>query len=293
MVVNPFISIITVNYNQSEVTKQLLDSLDKISYQNYEVFVVDNGSKEPIYLADNYPEVSVIYAKENLGFAGGNNLAVQQAKGDAILFINNDVEVCSDFLEPLVSRLFLNRDIAVVSPKIKFYDKPSYIQYAGSTKISPFTIRNETIGYNELDNGQYNEPRTTHYAHGAAMLVKSSVIKQVGMMEPKFFLYYEEIDWCERIKKNKYKIWYEPNSKVFHKESVSTGKCSPLKTYYLNRNRLFYALRNFSFFYKMIAIPFYILVALPKNMFQYLVRFQFQHIISLVRSVNWNIKNLF
>lgn len=286
----PLISIITVNYNEPEVTIDLLNSLRKITYSNFEVFVVDNGSptKNSDRIRDEFPEYNLIISKENLGFAGGNNLAVKEAIGEALLFINNDVEVPEDFLEPLVERLFSDKKIGMASPKIKFHHTPTHIQYAGSTQINPFTIRNKTIGYNEKDIGQYDDAKITNYAHGAGMLVKKLVIDKVGPMEDSFFLYYEEVDWCERIKKEGYTIWYEPKSSIYHKESVSTGKNSPLKTYYLTRNRLYYAKRNLSGTKYFFSAVFFYLIALPKNTLVFIKNGEYELMKSFYKGVMWN-----
>ena len=109
---------------------------------------------------------------------------------------------------------------------------PDIIQYAGFTRISEVTSRNRKIGFGETDKGQYDFSRETAYAHGAAMLVRNEVVKQVGMMSYAFFLYYEEADWCERIKKAGFQIWFAGESKVYHKESITTGKDSKLKLFY-------------------------------------------------------------
>ena len=238
------ISIITVNFNQAKVTCELLASLRNITYKNVEIIVVDNASKEDAsIIKKQYPEVTLINSNSNLGFAGGNNLGLKSAQGKYILFINNDVEVSTDFLEPLFQKLIHLDSTAAVSPKIKYFTPGNTIQYAGSYAVNPFTLRNTHIGTGEIDHGQYNESKLTSYAHGACMLVKKSVIDLIGSMDEKFFLYYEEQDWCERMNRNGYHIFYVPQSVVLHKESISTGKSSPLKTYYLSRNRILFARR--------------------------------------------------
>jgi len=265
-IVSELISIITVNYNQAKVTCELLASLRNITYKNVEIIVVDNASKENAsVIKEQFPEVNLICSDVNLGFAGGNNLGLKSAKGKYILFINNDVEVCADFLEPLYQKLIHLDYTAAVSPKIKYFTPGNTIQYAGSYAVNPFTLRNSHVGTGEIDCGQYNKAKLTSYAHGACMLVKRSVIDLIGSMDEQFFLYYEEQDWCERMNRNGYHIFYVPQSVVYHKESISTGKNSPLKTYYLSRNRILFARRNFrglQFFISMLYLTF---VSVPKN----------------------------
>lgn len=120
----PKVSIITVNFNQAAVTCQLLDTLRKVSYSNVEVWVVDNGSTEPAgHIAQSYPEVHFIRSEKNLGFAGGNNLALTQATGDYLMLINNDTEAPQDFLQPLLETFSQYPDAGIVSPRLLFFMK--------------------------------------------------------------------------------------------------------------------------------------------------------------------------
>ncbi len=286
----PLVSIITINYNQSKVTNELIHTLHQISYSNYEIIVVDNNSPNdtPQIIKENHPDVKLILSDTNLGFAGGNNLGVQQAKGKYLLFINNDTEVPSYFLEPLVNLLENDSSIGMVSPLIKFHWDPSLIQYAGFTKMSPYTIRNSSIGYHQKDQGQFTKPTQTNAAHGAAMMVPRKVIETVGMMTEVYFLYYEEHDWAEMIKKAGYKIYLQPQSQILHKESISTGKNSPLKTYYLTRNRLIFARRNLHGFTKLISLLFQVLISWPKNLLSYILKGEFENIKAYNKGVIWN-----
>lgn len=288
----PLVSIITVNYKQADVTIALLESLKRITYQNLEVLVVDNasGSNDAAKIAEAEPWVQVIASNENLGFAGGNNLGILQSKGALLLFLNNDIEVPVDFLEPLVAVMQEDK-VGMASPKIRFYYHPDTIQYAGSTPLNYLTMRNQAIGYAEVDKGQYNIPRETAFAHGAAMITSREVINRVGEMFEGYFLYYEELDWCERIKKAGYRIMYVPESVVFHKESVSTGKQSPLKTYYLNRNRLLFLRRNTSGVTRVAGVAYFLGVAVPKRIITTLVYREPNHRKALVRSILWHLNS--
>ena len=286
----PLVSIITVNYNQSKVTIDFLSSLKNISYKNVEIIVVDNASPNDNLdtIEKHFPEVITIKSEKNLGFAGGNNLGVRASKGDYLLFINNDTEVPPGFLEPLVHILENDKSIGMVSPKIKFYWNSDLIQYAGYTKMNPYTIRNNSIGYHQNDSGEYDNIMQTHAAHGAAMMVPRTVIEKVGMMTEVYFLYYEEHDWAEMIKRAGYQIYYQPNSYILHKESVSTGKDSPFKTYYLTRNRLVFARRNLTGLKKLVSILFQLFISWPKNTLQFLLKRQFKHLKAYWKGVLWN-----
>jgi GT2 family glycosyltransferase/O-antigen/teichoic acid export membrane protein len=270
----PLVSIITINYDQPKVTAQLLTSLRKITYPNVEIFVVDNNS--PKHSTDAimgaFPEVNFIKSSVNLGFAGGNNLAVKQAKGDYLLFINNDVEVAPTFLESLVSCLQSDSSIGMASPKIKYFDAPTTLQYAGCTEINLMTGQGHFIGHHQEDQLAFAQTQPTAYIHGAAMLVSRKVLEQTGLMDDDYFLYYEELDWCARAKRDGFGVWYVADSEVWHKESMSTGKESPLKVYFQTRNRLKFLQKNGQLWQQIIGIGFILGLAVPKNTLTYLLK---------------------
>ena len=247
MNIEKILSIITINYNGLKDTCELIDSLP-LEDESIEVIVVDNASKEDeaTEIEQRYPQIKVIRSQENLGFAGGNNLGIQAAKGKYLFFINNDTILShhtSDFSH-LINRLESSPKIGAVSPKIKFSWGDNSIQFAGYTPLSSITMRNRTIGYGETDNGQYDTAHPTPYAHGAAMMIKREVIEKAGLMPECYFLYYEELDWSMMIRRAGYDIWYEPACTIFHKESQTTGHNSPLRTSYMTRNRLLFVKRN-------------------------------------------------
>lgn len=291
----PLVSIITVNYNQSEVTCSFIESLNKITYPNFEVIVVDNNSTEddPNIIKLRYPNIIFIANPINYGFAAGNNFGLMRAKGEYVLLLNNDIEVPHNFMEPLVNKLVNNPKIGAVSPKIKFYYQSDTIQYAGTTPLNNITMRNFAIGYREKDNGQYNTDRETAYAHGAAMMVPMRVIKEVGLMSYIFFLYYEEADWCARIANRGYSMYYVHNSYVLHKESISTGKLSALKIYYQNRNRIVYMRRNIHGKEFYLSLGYQLFIAIPKNAFKFLLKGKIILFLAYYRAIGWNLKNLF
>ena len=234
--------------------------------ESIEVIVVDNASNEDeaTQIEQRYPQVTVIRSKENLGFAGGNNLGIQASHGKYLFFINNDTvfrgvgHSLTSYLLPLTSLLDSSERIGMVCPKIKFAWGNNPIQYAGYTPLSKITLRNSAIGCGEADNGQYDTPHPTPYAHGAAMMVKREVIDKVGLMPECYFLYYEELDWSMMIRRTGYDIWYEPACAIYHKESQATGQNSPLKSYYMTRNRLLFAKRNISIPQKYLTYSYLI-----------------------------------
>jgi hypothetical protein len=245
------LSIITINYNGLKDTCDLMDSLP-LEDTSLEVIVVDNASKhnEAAQIEQRYPQVKVIHSDRNLGFAGGNNLGIQVALGKYLFFINNDtvfrdkrLDVRGE-IDSLIQRLESSEEIGMVCPKIRFTWDHHPIQFAGYTPLSRITVRNQAIGCGEADYGQYDTAHPTPYAHGAAMMVKREAIEKAGMMPECYFLYYEELDWSLMIRRAGYTIWYEPACTIYHKESQATGQDSPLRTYYLTRNRLLFVRRN-------------------------------------------------
>ena len=287
----PLVSIVSVNYDQPEVTCQMLESLRNVTYSNFETLIVDNASptNSPYFVKEKYPEIKLFVSEKNLGFAGGNNIAIRQAKGDYILLLNNDTEVKPDFLESSVKLMESNLKIGIVSSKILYYYEDNIIEYAGASPINPITSRGVHYGHKEPDKGQFDEVTETNYPHGACMMIRKIVLEEIGLLYESYFLYYEELDFAERVKRAGYKIYYQPNSCIFHKESISTGKNSPLKTYYMNRNRVLFLRRNSSSITFLPAIIFFFVISLPKNTIKYL--FKLHHLLALYRGVVWNISN--
>jgi hypothetical protein len=144
------------------------------------------------------------------------------------------------------------------------------------------------IGNKEQDNGQYDEVRPTYYAHGGGMMVKREVLEKVGLLPDHFFLYYEELDWSERIRKQGYKIYYQPKSLIYHKESMTTGKTSPLKTFYLTRNRILFMRRNMPMKGLSIFLLYFTFFTIPKNTLQFLIKRQTKHLKSFWKGILWH-----
>ena len=269
------LSIITVNYNGLNDTCALIESIP--FNENMEVIVVDNASKgdEASIIHERYPQVRVRRSEKNLGFAGGNNLGIKESKGKYLFLINNDTLFKEFNVQALINRLDSSQQVAVVCPKIRFAWANNPIQFAGYTRLSKITVRNRAIGYSEEDKGQYDTPHPTPYAHGAAMLVKREAIEKIGLMPECFFLYYEEIDWSMMFTRSGYEIWYEPACTIYHKESQSTGQSSPLRTYYITRNRLLLVKRNWQGFYKHLAYCYLSCIVASRDFIKYLIKGRF------------------
>ena len=266
------LSVITVNYNGLKDTCALIESIP--FNENMEVIVVDNASlqDEASLIQKRYPQVKIIRSEKNLGFAGGNNLGIQESEGKYLFLVNNDT-VFEDFnVRALINRMESSPRIGMICPKIRFTWGNKPIQYAGYTPLSRITVRNWSIGFGEEDHGQYDIAHPTPYAHGAAMLVKRAIIEKVGYMPEDYFLYYEELDWSIMLKRAGYEIWYDPSCTIYHKESQSTGQDSPLRTYYITRNRLLLVKRNWHGIYKYLAYIYLTCLVAPRDILKYLIK---------------------
>ena len=269
------LSIITINYNGLKDTCELIDS---IPFNNYmEVIVVDNASTqdEASVISERFPQVKVLRSEQNLGFAGGNNLGIKEAQGKYILLINNDTYFKELNIDALIERLESSDKISIVCPKLRFAWGNNPIQFAGFTELSPITIRNQAIGFGEEDHGQYDTAHPTPYAHGAAMLIKREALDKVGFMPECFFLYYEEIDWSMMFTRAGYEIWYDPACTVYHKESQTTGQNSPLRTYYITRNRLLLVKRNYKGINKYLSYIYLIGLVATRDIIKYTLQGRF------------------
>ena len=294
MLKEPLVSIITLNWNTPAVTCELLSSIkEHNTYNNVEVIVVDNASDADPTEAfiSTFPSVKVIRNSKNLGFSGGNNAGIKAATGDYLFIVNNDTEFTAGLIESLLKVFEKNQDAGIVCPKFHYYFNKGIIEYAGYKPVNIFTGRNGMIGSGEKDNGQYNQLNKTCYAHGGAMMVDKKAVEKVGLMPEQFFLYYEELDWSVRFRKSGYSIYFQPEALIYHKESMTTGKTSPLKTFYLTRNRILFMRRNTPLPGLSVFIVYFILFTIPKNSLSFMFRRQTDHLKSFWKGIWWHFNN--
>lgn len=289
----PLVSIITLNYNQTDTTCAFLESTRSLTYPNYEILVCDMASREDPtarITANNYPNTRVLVSKKNLGFAGGNNWGMRHAKGDFLFIVNNDTEVTPHLVDRLLKPFAEDPRIGVTCPKIKYYFNPRIIQYAGFNPMNVYTGRTTSIGQMEEDRGQYDQSRATSAAHGCAMMVKREVIEKIGMFAEKFFLYYEEWDWSARIIRGNYKIWYTADAEIYHKESMTVGKTNPVKVYYHTRNRILYMRRNSNMFQFSVFIFVFLFFVVPKTTVVFFAKNEFKQFGYFLAGIFWNFR---
>lgn len=289
------ISIITVNYNQPIVTLDFLNSVQANTViDDVEIILVDNGCEEDHEKSFKavYPELVYLRSDKNLGFAGGNNLATKFAKGEFLLFLNNDTEISPNLTDVLIHELESNHSIGIISPLIKYFDEPSVIQYAGFTPMNYLTCRNKGIGSMDVDEGQYDiDSRETGYCHGAAMMCRRSDLEEIGSMEENFFLYYEELDWCEKFIRAGKKIWFTGKTCIYHKESMSVGKESGIKTYFMTRNRMLFVRRNTGYLNTFFFSLYYLIFPCARQLVIYLIRGRRDLAKYVFQGILWNFTN--
>lgn len=246
----PRVAIIIINWNGYEYTKRCLESLYVCKYPNFRICLVDNastdGSGDRLY--QEFPGQHHINMSENTGFTGGNNVGMQWALGEGfecIMLLNNDTTVEPDFLSYLVESIQANPALAAVQPKMYFMHDKNKIWNAGG-KFNKYLGITRSIGIGKLDSGQFDQSGHTDWITGCCLLVKSEVIRQVGMLDDRFFAYWEDVDWSFRMKSSGWQLWYDPRSKIYHvagaasntKEKGKEGFLSPMAIYLEVRNHM-------------------------------------------------------
>lgn len=285
-------SIITVNFHQVDVTIDLLKSVAKLyTPSQVEIILVDNGAvknMEQIFLP-YFGNIKYIQSIENLGFAGGNNLGFKEATGDYIFLLNNDTEIPEGCIETMILEMEKNEKIGLLSPLLLYFDQKDLVQYAGFTEMNYLTGRNGNLGRLEKNTGQYdNRSYEIGFCHGAAVMCRKADLLKAGLMDETYFLYYEELDWCEKFKRIGKQIWFTGKTYVYHKESVSVGKASALKTYFNTRNRMLFIRKNTSWKNTVLFAFYYTLLACPKDALKFMFNGRFDLAKWVIKGLFWN-----
>ena len=260
--------IILLNWNGKEDTLECLESVQKIDYPNFKTIVVDNGSSDGSVSAiqKEFPKVKVIKTGKNLGYAGGNNFGIRYALKngtDYILILNNDTIVDPQILKAFIGAASQIQQPGILSPIIYYFSHKKKIWYAGGQQFKK-TARFRHVGIGCIENRKdYKTFMETDYASGCALFTNASVFRKIGLFDEKFFLTYEETDFCYRAKNENIRSYVVPEAKVWHKISVSFGgEKSPIYQYYKTRNRLLWAERYLpkNIFFKIILKDLYNLI---------------------------------
>jgi hypothetical protein len=243
----PFVNIIILNTNRKDDTLEALASIEKSDYPNYCIIVLDNASSDGSLQAirSAYPQVQIIQLEDNLGYAGNNNVGIRAAidmGADWVFVLNEDTVMAQDCLSRLVEVGESDPQIGIVGPMVYHHDEPNVIQSAGGRLGKGWQSMH--LGQNMLDEGQYSQTHQVDWISGCAIMVRRQVIMQIGMLDSRFFYYYEETEWCMRAGKSGWSILQVPGAKLWHKGVQREYSPSPSVTYYATRNRFLMLLIN-------------------------------------------------
>jgi hypothetical protein len=249
----PLVHIILVNWNGLDDTRACVESCLNMTYDRFQIVIVDNASADgsgPALVADYADEerVHVILNEKNLGFAGGNNTGIARALAsgaDYVWLLNNDTFVDPDTLSELAAAAAEHPEAGMLGSKVYFADRPTTLWFAGGfiRDVCEGSVYHR--GLEEEDLGQYDEAETVDYVTGCSLLVSAELVRTIGAMSEDYFLYWEEVDWCDRATAAGRPCMYVPASKVWHKVGASLGATnSPTQIRYDARNRLVFYWRN-------------------------------------------------
>ena len=245
---NKLVYILILNWNGGRDTIECVESCLRLMYDNYHVLVIDNGSEDDSLarLRERFPYLEMIQNGENLGFAGGNNAGIRHALArgaDYLWLLNNDTVVEPETLSELVKAAEDATSPGIVGSKIYYYDRPDHVWFAGGW-IDYRSGSTGHLGEGCPDGAEFSQVADVDYITGCSLMIRRSVVQEVGMMDERFFLLYEETDWNERVRRRGHRILYIPSSRVWHKVSSSIGFQSPRYCYYLVRNSLLFTVKN-------------------------------------------------
>jgi GT2 family glycosyltransferase len=260
MVTPPEVAVIILNWNGKDETIECLESLGNMTYQNYKILIVDNASSDGSVevLRQRYPAMELIVSGRNLGFAGGNNLGIKRALEsgtDYLLLLNNDTTVEPGFLGKMVGTAESAPGIGIVGPKICMYSDPGKIWSAGG-RIDMFAGKIGNLGEG-LPEKDFSGVRDVDYVSGCALLIKAEVARRIGLMDERYFLYFEETDWNVRAHKAGYRSVVDYDARIFHKAGISTAKVKDSDYYYGPRNLPLFVSVNGRWYHKLAFYPLF------------------------------------
>jgi GT2 family glycosyltransferase len=259
---NPSVAVVILNYNGRDFLQQFLPSVLGSSYSNKEIIVVDNCSTDDsIEVLKQFSDIKILHLNKNYGFAEGYNNAMQKVTADYYVLLNSDVEVTSQWIEPIIELMEKDKRIAACQPKILSYKEKDFFEYAGAAGGwidalgYPFS-RGRIFDEHEKDLGQYNDNAEIFWATGAAMFIRASAFRKVKGFDNFFFAHMEEIDLCWRLQLAGYKIMCCPSSVVYHVGGGTLPKGNERKVYLNFRNNIIMLSKNLRWQEKIWKLPF-------------------------------------
>lgn len=241
----PTASVVVVNYNGLRYLDTCLEALLTQDLDGgMEILVVDNGSADGSseHVRRRFPAVKIVEPGANLGFAAGNNLGIEQARGHYVVLINNDTRAGHGWLAALIHAARAQPRVGAVTSKLVFLDRPGVIQNAGTMLLSDGSGADRGAG--EDDHGQYDRREEVFGLCGCAVLLDREMLEDVGGFDPTFFAYYEDTDLSWRMRLRGWRVLYEPAALVEHVHSGTSREWSPFFTFHVDRNRLFMIVKN-------------------------------------------------
>ena len=237
----PPVYVVVLTWNQRKVTLECLESLAQMTYPNFRVVVVDNGSTDGTVdaIKNQFPDVEVVVNERNLGYPGGCNVGLRYALNqgvDYIFAINNDVTVDPAILDELMREM--SPDVGILTPKVYFASDPQRIWSVGGSR-NPLTLEMNRVGDCELDRGQWDELLERDYLIGCAHLFSRSLLEEIGLLDAGYFLYYDDLDICIRARRAGYRLLMVPRARMWHKVADSSGGVgTPRERYYMARGKI-------------------------------------------------------
>ncbi len=290
------VSIIIINWNGLRWLPDCFDSLSKQEYKNYEIIFVDNASKDESvsWVKKNYPKTTILINKENLGFSDANNVGYKVAKGEYILFLNNDTRVTKTFLTELVRVMGSDKKIGGAQSKILLMDHPDTHDSVGAF-LTPTGFLYH-YGFGAKDTPKYDKQIDLYTAKGACMMFKKSVLKKVevegNILDPSYFAYFEETDMCHRVWLAGYRIVYAYKSVIYHKMgATSSSMNNAFIQYHSFKNRIHSYIKNLSGGWLIKILPIHLLFC-EAFFLTSLVKGKYQLAWNIQRAIWWNIRRL-
>jgi GT2 family glycosyltransferase len=244
----PKVTVLILSYNGKYLLEDSISTYLSNDYENFEVVVIDNGSSDGTkeYVETNFPKAKVIRLEKNRGYSGGFNFGLEfafnQNNSKYALVTNNDVKVDSHVVKELVKVAETDEMIGFTTGKVYYFDEPDTLQTVGK-KEHPIYWNGGHIGNQEKDKGQYEEIAERYFSDDIFTLVRKKMYDEIGSYDENFRFQSEEYDWQARAKQKGYKIFYAPNAKIWHKESMTIGKQSAFKAYFDARNPMIVILK--------------------------------------------------
>lgn len=254
----PLVYAVVTNWNGLEDTMDCLSTTLASDYPNLKVVLVDNGSTDDsaVVLAEQFPEVDQVHTGNNGAITVAYNLGIEYGldrKADYILMLNNDTVLAFDMISKLVHVAETDQSIGIVTPKIYYYDQPQIIWFAGG-KRSRFDFGAHNTYEGKLDSTENSVAKEVDFAWACGMLIRRSLLEKMGLFDTQFYLYYDDVDTSVRTQQAGYRIWYEPNAKMWHKVSHSTGNARFAYIWARSKMRLYR--KHTRGFHKVILITY-------------------------------------